>query len=480
MTSWPLKRFKISGLYGYKDVEINFASNTLILIAGNGSGKTTILNALHAFLRRRFSRLHSLDFQSIECEFDGVIGPVQLRKEELGKRDSSFAQHAEYLLAQSSIKEDELYEFLVSTYQPERGSAYFRDHPAVREMYGSSPFNYDEIDEHLNSLYQIVNSHNAELRELNDVVSAAMQGIEIVYLPTYRRIENPLLSPRGRQRRSPGLHRRLQHQNGGDPEPSHMNYGLEDVELRLNELSAEVERISNLEYRSASATIIDDALANSIATDAVGTEALPDIASLTRFLTRVSRADRLHSLDGVSRESEDSTKRRIQAIAELYNSNRIADGDQVVLRYFLSKLGSVIERTHETEAMLQRFVDACNGYLIESSDEKSFVYEPNSMRVTVINAFTELPVPLSQLSSGEKQVVSILARLYLYNKKNFVLIDEPELSLSLDWQRKIVPDMVNSGSVAQLLAITHSPFVFENELDPFAGAMTVVRHRKEV
>ena len=479
MQAGPLKRFKINGLYGYKDVEINFAGNTLILIAGNGSGKTTILNALHGFLRRRFGRLQALDFESIDCEFNDGLGKISLLKTQIGERDGRFAERAGYLISNSRITEDDLYEFLANTYQPDRGSEYYREHPAVRAMYTTSPFTFEDLDEQLEGLYQIVTSPAAELTDIDARVAAAMQGIEVVYLPTYRRIENPLLSPRGKQRRQTLADGRLSGKVPESSEHAHMNYGLEDVEKRLNELSAEVERVSNLEYRSASATIIDDALSQSIASDQVGFENLPDIDSLTRFLTRVSRADRAHLPGRASHESDANSRARIRAIKELYASDRILASDQNVLRYFLAKIGSVIERTRETETMLQKFVDACNGYLVGSSDEKSFVYEPNSMRVTVVNSFTQSSVPLSQLSSGEKQVVSILARLYLYNKRNFILIDEPELSLSLEWQRKIVPDMVNSGSVAQLLAITHSPFIFENELDPYAGAMKVVRHREK-
>ncbi|RYE52160.1 MAG: N-acetylmuramic acid 6-phosphate etherase [Sphingobacteriales bacterium] len=50
-------------------------------------------------------------------------------------------------------------------------------------------------------------------------------------------------------------------------------------------------------------------------------------------------------------------------------------------------------------------------------------------------------------------------------------MDEPELSLSLDWQKKILVDVVNSPSCVQLIAITHSPFVFDNELEPYATSL---------
>lgn len=58
-------------------------------------------------------------------------------------------------------------------------------------------------------------------------------------------------------------------------------------------------------------------------------------------------------------------------------------------------------------------------------------------------------------------------------KKYLVLIDEPELSLSIDWQQKFLPDILKAPSCEQLIAITHSPFTFENELDRYAGFMRV-------
>ena len=79
------------------------------------------------------------------------------------------------------------------------------------------------------------------------------------------------------------------------------------------------------------------------------------------------------------------------------------------------------------------------------------------------------------MSSGEKQIISVFAKLILnYQRKYLILIDEPELSLSIEWQRKFLPDIVNTTSCHQLLAITHSPFIFENELDSYATDMGVL------
>jgi predicted ATP-binding protein involved in virulence len=52
-----------------------------------------------------------------------------------------------------------------------------------------------------------------------------------------------------------------------------------------------------------------------------------------------------------------------------------------------------------------------------------------------------------------------------------VLFDEPELSLSMEWQKKLLTDVLRSNQIRLLLAVTHSPFVFDNDLDHYAEDM---------
>ncbi|QWP75788.1 AAA family ATPase [Lysobacter sp. K5869] len=476
-----IKRFKINGLYGYKDVEITFNDNLLILIAGNGSGKTTVLNALHAFLRRRFYRLQSLEFSSIECEFFALDHSVELRKETIGATKNDTHERLARLAHESGVSEEDLYDFISSDYISGRSAASVRNSSIIRRLYTNTSMDHADIYSVLDDIAAGLSFNNTiELRQVGDAVGAALGEVDILYLPTYRRIENPLLSPRARNRKGHviGAARHMATlKASASLDTGNINFGLEDVELRLAELSDEVERISNFEYRNASATIIDDALSGSIKFESPSRGALPDLDSLKRFLSRVSRDSR-SVVDSykVPSISDTQNEKRISAIAALYESGDISNEDQILLRYFLRRLGGVIEKTKETEAMLQRFVDACNSYLSDSNEEKVFTYDQNLMQVAVINSWTSRPIPLSQLSSGEKQIVSILAKLYLYERQKLVLVDEPELSLSIEWQRRILPDMLRSGSVCQLLAITHSPFVFDNELDPYAGTLKVAKN----
>ncbi|MFP2900169.1 AAA family ATPase [Corallococcus sp. 4LFB] len=481
MSQAILRRFRINRLYGYKDVEIDFTGPTRILIAGNGSGKTTIFNALHAMLKCQFHRLHSLDFQSIECEFSGERTPINLLKSQVIENSSDPAGRVAELVARiPSLDAEEVAEHLQTKYRLGKFREQAQSDPILRSIYAHLPGDYSEIeilvDEVATSLRE---PRSKSLAGVAEVVRRALGQTEIVYLPTYRRIELPLLKnskkdPMGRIAATEAIF------SEGSPDTRHINFGLADVEKRLKDLSESVERHSNSEYRNISATILDEALADQIQ-GSTPVSGLPDIDSLRRFLARVSQ-DRLDYRLRITQNPQsnvEKNERRIGAIENLYNTGEIDSERQRFLRYFLSRLGTVIEKTKETEAMLQRFVDACNRYFGESTDEKSFTYDPNAMRVKVMNTWTRQEIPLGNLSSGEKQIVSIFSRLYLSENRKFILVDEPELSLSIEWQKRILPDMIASGSVAQLFAITHSPFIFDNELDPCAGALRATRHEPQ-
>jgi predicted ATPase len=108
-------------------------------------------------------------------------------------------------------------------------------------------------------------------------------------------------------------------------------------------------------------------------------------------------------------------------------------------------------------------------------DRKVLCLNRRTLSVHVESLPERRKISLNALSSGEKQMISLFAKLFLYPKRKLVLIDEPELSLSIDWQTSILVDVLNAPLCEQVVAITHSPFVFENELDPFARPL-IVKH----
>ena len=66
--------------------------------------------------------------------------------------------------------------------------------------------------------------------------------------------------------------------------------------------------------------------------------------------------------------------------------------------------------------------------------------------------------PWSSLSSGEKQLLIQFMEMILQEGRNLIFIaDEPELSLHLAWQEKLLETLRNLNENAQLIVATHSP-----------------------
>lgn len=65
-----------------------------------------------------------------------------------------------------------------------------------------------------------------------------------------------------------------------------------------------------------------------------------------------------------------------------------------------------------------------------------------------------------KLSSGEKQMLVIMLTALVENKEHYVLfMDEPEISLHIDWQKKLVSIIHDLNPNAQIILTTHSPAV---------------------
>jgi ABC-type lipoprotein export system ATPase subunit len=72
-----------------------------------------------------------------------------------------------------------------------------------------------------------------------------------------------------------------------------------------------------------------------------------------------------------------------------------------------------------------------------------------------------------QLSSGEKQILVILLTVLIHNNKPSILfMDEPEISLHIDWQKKLIQYIKELNPNVQIILATHSPaVVMEGWLD---------------
>ncbi|MBO6032623.1 MAG: AAA family ATPase [Prevotella sp.] len=105
----------------------------------------------------------------------------------------------------------------------------------------------------------------------------------------------------------------------------------------------------------------------------------------------------------------------------------------------------------------QRFQDMVDDLFADTG--KKIVRTENEIRFSQIG---ETLVPY-QLSSGEKQMLAILLTVLVENNQNYVLfMDEPEVSLHIEWQKRLIDLCVELNPNVQIILTTHSPAVVMN------------------
>lgn len=119
------------------------------------------------------------------------------------------------------------------------------------------------------------------------------------------------------------------------------------------------------------------------------------------------------------------------------NSNQSVEND------FISKLYA---GKNQFFTMVNDFFSETNKKIDTSKSELSFVLEDSEK------------ISIYELSSGEKQLLYILISTLLQREKPTVMfMDEPEISLHIDWQRKLIRSILDLNPNCQLIIASHSP-----------------------
>ena len=105
----------------------------------------------------------------------------------------------------------------------------------------------------------------------------------------------------------------------------------------------------------------------------------------------------------------------------------------------------------------KRFQDIVDELFEETG--KKIVRTENEIRFSQIG---ETLVPY-QLSSGEKQMLAILLTVLVEDDQHYVLfMDEPEVSLHIEWQKRLIDLCLELNPNVQIILTTHSPAVVMN------------------
>lgn len=461
-----LTQFQIEGLHGRnRMIDIPIRDNRLVLVGENGTGKSTVANLLYYILTQQWHRIMDYRFAAIlvrsgdsqvrfthddvEVLAASKSGPISA---ELRHRYPSYVlRQIHQLVANDTLFGDIAPDIVIDQIAEMTRTSRSRARQIVMEFSGA----------------QGVKLKKPLAEEVKRLESWTFG--QFLYLPTYRRIEQDLKSIfRGIEIEEKVREFRERFRKRDKSSFIELiEFGMEDVEKTIQARMAQIKERVRTGLSTLTGTYLREVIR--------GLQDNPDLTVL-RSIDPTAFQSLFARIDESTLPAAD--KRLLQEkIAEIANAPQytIKPEDRVIA-HFLSKLVALYLEQQEHESDVRDFVRICNAYLTG----KEFVYDDIEYSIFIqgidsepdANGSDSNRLELKVLSSGEKQIVSLFSQMYLSGQNSFfVVIDEPELSLSVPWQQRFLPDIVKTGRCTGLVAVTHSPFIWENEFEGYVGAL---------
>lgn len=159
------------------------------------------------------------------------------------------------------------------------------------------------------------------------------------------------------------------------------------------------------------------------------------------------------SIDNIAMRDKRKTSNALTQDLEFYMFD-MKTGPSMMY-YRMSMIDASAEKQVEMKARIEDFRSVINGLFQET--EKHIEIEGNKFNIVSKGKI----LPIDALSSGEKQILLIMLRVFLLEgKESYVLLDEPENSLDISWQYKLIDTLVKLNPNAQFFITTHSPSIF--------------------
>lgn len=147
---------------------------------------------------------------------------------------------------------------------------------------------------------------------------------------------------------------------------------------------------------------------------------------------------------------------QIYRLQRRYLDYQVNIGNRTI-QYLTSGSPDMIAKAAELARPKQLFLDLIDTLFADSG--KKIIRDSNDL---VFDRFGYTLLPYN-LSSGEKQLlVVLLTALVQDNQPGVILMDEPEVSLDIEWQQQLIQRIIEINPNVQIILTTHSPAVIMN------------------
>ncbi|EGR3003019.1 hypothetical protein DMW06_22235 [Vibrio parahaemolyticus] len=421
-------------LFGFKTehavVEVELSDENVSIIFGdNGCGKTTFLKVLHGLLSQEEgilieNHVQQADIYYQEIESDKLDTQRSSLKKTTVKKNSLLGDGREEDFqydwddfSNSALAESSSLSLGVERGVNDRSSKvdpryimeFFR-HP-FRRRFLNEKYSSSEVAETLSNFLNNINKSNLRRRNINS--------------------------------------------SGLDLDKNHLD--LQNIKIeQIEELLVEKYRVA----RVLATRRIQSALFETLAVAVQSQAQIPyaDNTPIDFEEELIDKADRIiEALD-----DGESNRFKSTVIKVLSNLDEDSAFDKIYQSPILTKLFVNIMEELKVERLIlssvNLLVETFNDYLI---DGKELIVNNHGAYVK----YGMEKHPLNQLSSGERHMLTFLSLvLFEGGNRDILIIDEPEISLNIKWQRELIPLFNRLIPDTQIIVASHSPSLCNNNM----------------
>jgi len=406
-----LKNVEIKGFWGQYRIVTDFNEDVNIFIGRNGTGKTTFINLLQAVISVDLDLLYGLQFESVTLN---LIESNKSRKIEVTKVASELQyKELQYQIGTKKFKLPIL--------------------PASELRYLTK---------------RSGRIHPKFFTDIQEIKSIISDLINVSYLSVSR---DSLIREDSRDVRREEIYNAI-------------DLRLEDLIGQLTsyqlQLETELSKISKKFQEDVLRSMLFNVEFDNVD---INEPVKPDLRRINIGLKQAYRG-----LGILDEDTEKIIEKHVSAIekAAISINNYIEDRTKPVYPNDVTPL-TLLRRTKrindlssDLETSKKKILERLEDYiklLNDFHDTKDFTLQDSKVGGLAILKDGK-NILLTQLSSGEKQLIILLTETLLQKGKQTLFIaDEPELSLHIEWQRQVISSIRKLNPNSQVIVATHSP-----------------------
>lgn len=432
-----LKHLRVKGLFGYLTYELSDlnSENSIFIIGNNGSGKSTIFNLIEALIDCKWHTFHEVLFEELSFGFQSDVEEFSYdfrKNENIEWRDTTGEWK---ILSQGSWRE-----FTQLERPSEKAQWIFENCSEVGrancgrhwKVPGNSHVNAKELENYYRQNYspkrdrrksEVFNSENPNMEPLQELNVQFIQANRLHAIVDEDAEEFEYARYRSKRPRPP-----------------------RSPIYQISELLRE-----KINSQITGAFVQRDTIGNEALNTWLSQDGDSESESVVGVHDLAKKIDVIENAFSEFSQTAQRTKLEIPAV--------LPDGYEHFLKFYLGSRLKQLGPLTDFLKQIDLFTEICNtafGY------KEISLHEKNGLTVRVNLGSHEEDLDLSDLSSGEQQIIFLAYQLTIGAKRDaLILIDEPELSLHLEWQKTFVSLLERIGEQTSntYLCATHSPSI---------------------